>query len=110
VDQSAVSFIRRASAPDLAAADFILVVANFTPVPRGGYRVGVPRLGYYRELLNSDADAYGGSNVGNRGGLPADEIPWQEQPCSVLLTLPPLAVMYLKWAPMEPGAQPDSPA
>jgi 1,4-alpha-glucan branching enzyme len=100
VDQSAVSFLRRAQAEDPATAEFIVVVANFTPVPREGYRVGVPASGFYRELLNSDADAYGGSNLGNRGGLPADALPWQGQPYSLLITLPPLAVVYFK---------PDSP-
>jgi 1,4-alpha-glucan branching enzyme len=99
VDQSAVSFLRRAKAEDQATADFIVVAANFTPVPREGYRVGVPGPGFYREVLNSDADAYGGSNMGNKGGLPADDIPWQGQPCSVLLTLPPLAVVFLKLDP-----------
>ncbi|MCC6189680.1 MAG: alpha amylase C-terminal domain-containing protein, partial [Anaerolineales bacterium] len=78
------------------------------PVPRGGYRVGVPAPGFYKELLNSDAAAYGGSNMGNRGGLPADEIPWQGQPCSLLLTLPPLAVIYLK--PETPPGLPGPPA
>jgi 1,4-alpha-glucan branching enzyme len=96
VDQNSISFLRRAAAEAVAQAECIVCVANFTPVPREGYRVGVPRLGFYRELLNSDADAYGGSNLGNQGGLPADEIPWQGQPYSVLLTLPPLAVLYLK--------------
>ncbi|MCC6191214.1 MAG: 1,4-alpha-glucan branching protein GlgB, partial [Anaerolineales bacterium] len=72
VDQSAISFLRRAAAEDPALAEFVVVVANFTPVPRGGYRVGVPAPGFYKELLNSDAAAYGGSNMGNRGGLPAD--------------------------------------
>jgi 1,4-alpha-glucan branching enzyme len=92
VDQSAISFIRRAKNPD----DFILVVANFTPVPRMGYRVGVPVPGFYRELLNSDSAVYGGSNMGNAGGLPADPIEWQGQPHSLLLTVPPLAVVFLK--------------
>jgi 1,4-alpha-glucan branching enzyme len=96
VDQSAISFLRRAAAEDPTLAEFVVVVANFTPVPREGYRVGVPAPGFYKELLNSDAAAYGGSNMGNRGGLPADELPWQGQPYSVLLTLPPLAVVVLK--------------
>jgi len=96
VDQSAVSFLRRAKAEDPAAAEFMVVAANFTPVPREGYRVGVPSPGFYRELLNSDAEAYGGSNMGNKGGLPADAIPWQGQPYSILITLPPLAVVYFK--------------
>ncbi len=90
VDQNVLSFIRR------AGDECVVVVANFSPVVRGGYRVGVPKPGFYRELLNSDSESYGGSNVGNRGGLPSDPIPWQGQPHSVLLTLPPLAVLYLK--------------
>jgi 1,4-alpha-glucan branching enzyme len=92
VDKSIVSFLRRARDPE----DFVVVVANFTPVVREGYRVGVPRPGFYTEILNSDAEGYGGSNVGNRGGLPADDISWQGQPYSILLTLPPLAVVFLK--------------
>jgi len=96
VDQSAVSFIRRADPKGRNPDDFVVVVANFTPVPRGGYRVGVPAPGFYHELLNSDSAHYGGSNLGNAGGLPADDISWQGQPYSVLLTLPPLAVVFLK--------------
>jgi 1,4-alpha-glucan branching enzyme len=96
VDQSALSFLRRAKAADPAAAEAVVVAANFTPVPREGYRVGVPAPGFYKELLNSDSEAYGGSNMGNKGGLPADDIPWQGQPNSILITLPPLAVVYFK--------------
>ncbi|MEK7310393.1 MAG: 1,4-alpha-glucan branching protein GlgB [Chloroflexota bacterium] len=92
VDGSAVSFTRRGKSKDVA----IIVVANFTPVPRMGYRVGVPAPGHYREIFNSDSTYYGGSNVGNIGGLTTDEEPWQGQPCSVIMTLPPLAVVYLK--------------
>ncbi len=92
VDQSTVSFIRYAK----DKRECVVVVANFTPVPRTGYRVGAPLPGFYREILNSDAALYGGSNMGNAGGLPADALPWQGQPCSLLLTLPPLAVVYLK--------------
>jgi 1,4-alpha-glucan branching enzyme len=91
-EQSVVSFVRRGR----AAGDFVLVACNFTPVPRHAYRVGVPRLGYYRELLNSDAAEYGGSNLGNAGGTWAEATPWQGQPCSLGLTLPPLAVLILK--------------
>jgi len=92
VDYSVVSFIRRAKDP----AEQIVVAANFTPVPRTGYRVGVPAPGFYKEILNSDSDVYGGSNLGNAGGLPAEETPWQGQPYSVLLTIPPLGVVFLK--------------
>jgi 1,4-alpha-glucan branching enzyme len=98
VDQSIVSFLRRAKGPD----DLLVVAANFTPVPREGYRVGVPVPGFYSEIMNSDSEAYWGSNMGNRGGLPADPVPWQGQPYSLLLTLPPLAIVYLK--PERPSA------
>jgi 1,4-alpha-glucan branching enzyme len=91
-EQSVVSFIRRARDPQ----DFVIVVCNFTPVPRQPYRVGVPRPGGYREILNTDATAYGGSNVGNQGGVAATGLPWQGQPDSVLVALPPLGVLYLK--------------
>jgi 1,4-alpha-glucan branching enzyme len=91
-EHSVVSFVRRAKTP----ADFVLVVCNFTPVPRHGYRVGAPSPGYYRELLNTDAERYGGSNIGNAGGAWAQPVPWQGQPHSLDLTLPPLAVLVLK--------------
>jgi 1,4-alpha-glucan branching enzyme len=92
VDNSIVSFIRRAKDP----GDVVLLIANFTPVPREGYRVGVPAPGFYRELLNSDAACFGGSNMGNSGGLPAQPTPWQGQPHSILITVPPLAVVFFK--------------
>ena len=92
VDNTILSFMRRAR----DASDFVIVVANFTPVPREGYRVGVPKAGFYREILNSDAACFGGSNLGNAGGLPSDPMPWQGQPHSILLTVPPLAVVYFK--------------
>ena len=91
-EQSVVSFVRRAR----DAGDFVLVVCNFTPVPRYAYRVGVQRPGYYREVINSDAGEYGGSNLGNAGGAWAEPMPWQGQPHSLTLTLPPLAVLVLK--------------
>jgi len=92
VDHSVVTFVRRAKRPD----DFLVVVANFTPVPREGYRVGVPAPGYYREIFNSDSTYYGGSNLGNAGGLPSEPTPWQGQPHSIMVTVSPLAVMYFK--------------
>lgn len=78
----------------------MLVVSNFTPVPRHGYRVGAPAGGDYRELLNTDGAAYGGSNVGNSGGVWAQPIAWQGQSYSLVLTLPPLATVVLKPVPM----------
>jgi 1,4-alpha-glucan branching enzyme len=91
-EQSVVSFVRRARNP----ADFVLFVSNFTPVPRHGYRVGAPVPGYYRELLNTDAGLYGGSNLGNGGGVMTESLPWQGQPHSLVLTLPPLATLIFK--------------
>lgn len=77
----------------------VLVVANFTPVPRQSYRVGVPFAGRWSELLNSDADTYAGSNYGNGGGAFTEEVPSHGQSLSLELNLPPLAVLILK-----PGA------
>ena len=76
------------------AATLILAVCNFTPVPRQGYRVGAPRCGYWRELLNSDAAEYGGSGIGNGGGVEAEAAPMHGRPCSLILTLPPLSVLF----------------
>ena len=95
VDNSIVSFIRRGRDRDEA----IVVAANFTPVPHHGYRIGVPAPGYYQELLNSDSVHYGGSNLGNSGGLEAQELAWQNQPYSLQITVPPLGVVYLKATP-----------
>jgi 1,4-alpha-glucan branching enzyme len=74
-----------------------LVVGNFTPVPREGYRVGVPRGGVWTVVFNSDAEIYGGSNMGNTGALPAEPVPLHGEGQSLVLTLPPLAVVVLKW-------------
>ena len=73
-----------------------LVVLNFTPVPRHNYRVGVPRGGYWRELLNSDAAEYGGSGIGNSGGLHAEDVQCDGHRHSLNLTLPPLGAIFLK--------------
>ncbi len=90
-DQSVVSLIRRA--PGAAP---ILAVANFTPVPRLKYRVGVPQGGAWLELLNGDAREYGGSGLGNLGRALASPQPAQDRPASLELTLPPLAVMFFR--------------
>jgi len=71
----------------------VLVVANFTPVPREGYRVGVPRGGFWKEILNSDADLYGGGGIGNRGGMEAEGVAWHGRDQSLVITVPPLAVV-----------------
>ena len=91
-DNSILCYLRRAADPD----DYVVIVCNFTPVPRFGYRVGVPEACVYRELLNSDAAAYWGSNLGNAGGFAADPVPWQGQPYSLNLTLAPLSVSIFK--------------
>jgi 1,4-alpha-glucan branching enzyme len=91
-DQSILAFTRRAKDRD----DFLILVYNFTPEPRHGYRIGVPQPGRYRELLNSDSEVYGGSNVGNLGGVSSDAVPFHGQHWSIRLTLPPLAVIVLK--------------
>ncbi|HSS95633.1 MAG TPA: 1,4-alpha-glucan branching protein GlgB [Terriglobales bacterium] len=89
---SVLSFIRKGKSP----GDTVLVVCNFTPVPREKYVVGVPFEGYWREILNSDAGEYGGSNVGNAGGVRSQSVPAHGRPHSIRLTLPPLSVLFLK--------------
>ncbi|HYZ62832.1 MAG TPA: 1,4-alpha-glucan branching protein GlgB [Acetobacteraceae bacterium] len=72
-----------------------LVAINFTPIPRQGYRLGVPQAGMWEERLNTDASVYGGSNIGNSGAVRAEEYPWHDMPASLALTLPPLATLIL---------------
>jgi 1,4-alpha-glucan branching enzyme len=91
-DSSVLSFLRRAKDPE----NFLVVVTNFTPVVREAYRVGVPAPGFYREVLNTDAGVYGGSNVGNRGGVQAEPVPWLGRPYSLNLRLPPLGALFFK--------------
>ncbi len=86
---SVLSFLRRPLRP----GPELVVVLNLTPVPRHGYRVGLPRPGAWREVLNTDAEIYGGSGVGNLGGVTAEEMPMHGQPYSAALTLPPLGVV-----------------
>jgi 1,4-alpha-glucan branching enzyme len=74
----------------------ILVVCNMTPVPRERYRVGVPRAGQWREIINTDAALYGGSNLGNAGAVEAIASPSHGRPCSLELVLPPLATLILR--------------
>jgi 1,4-alpha-glucan branching enzyme len=91
-DQSIVSLIRKGrSTPGIVVAVF-----NFTPVPRHGYLVGVPRGGLWKEVLNSDAIEYGGSGQGNFGGVEAASQPRHGRPCSLRLALPPLAGVFFK--------------
>jgi len=89
---SVISFIRKGR----STGEIILIVCNFTPVPRFNYRVGTPRGGFWREVLNSDAREYGGGGRGNMGGVEASPIPFHGRPHSLNITLPPLAAVFLK--------------
>ncbi|HYI19624.1 MAG TPA: alpha amylase C-terminal domain-containing protein, partial [Solirubrobacteraceae bacterium] len=73
----------------------LVFVANLTPIPRSGYRLGLPVPGRWKELVNTDADGYGGSGLGNLGGVDAEDVPWMAQYHSAELTLPPLSAMWL---------------
>ena len=91
-ENSVVSMIRRARDP----WDFTVMVTNFTPVPRPDYRIGVPEAGWYRELLNSDSEIYGGSSMGNAGGAQAERVPAHGFDHSIPLIVPPLGFVLLK--------------
>ena len=73
----------------------VVAILNLSPVVRGGYRLGLPRAGGWRELVNTDSRHYGGSDVGNAGGIDAQAVPWHGQPYSAEVTLPPLAALWL---------------
>ena len=88
--QSVLSFIRHSENEKL------ICVFNFTPVPRSNYRIGLPEGGRYMEVINSDAELFGGGNLGNGGSLHTDELAWMNQPYSAEINLPPLAVLVLK--------------
>jgi 1,4-alpha-glucan branching enzyme len=91
-EQSTLSFARQAAVAD----NRVLVVCNFTPMARHNYRLGVPHAGRWREMLNSDAQLYGGSGHGNLGGVVTAPVPSHGHYQSVSLTLPPLAILFLK--------------
>jgi len=88
--QSVLSFVRQADGEQL------ICVFNFTPVVRQGYRIGLPRQGAYREVLNTDSASYGGSNSGNAGWITADDRGWMGRPASAMITLPPLGALVLQ--------------
>jgi 1,4-alpha-glucan branching enzyme len=92
VHNSIISYVRRGERPE----DELVVVLNFTPVAREAYRVGMPGPGRWRELLNSDAESYGGSNAGNFGSVETESVEAHGRPCSVCLRLPPLGAVVLK--------------
>ena len=96
-DHSVVSLIRRGRMPE----DVVVAVFNFTPVPRHNYQIGIPGAGRWTEVLNSDAPLYGGSGMGNMGGVEAVPVSMHGHSHSVTLTLPPLGALFLKPAPPE---------
>jgi 1,4-alpha-glucan branching enzyme len=77
----------------------VAVLCNFTPVPRMGVRIGLPRAGRWREVMNTDAVCYGGSGMGNLGGVEAETVPHRGHPASAVLVLPPLATIFLMAEP-----------
>jgi 1,4-alpha-glucan branching enzyme len=91
-ENSIIAFIRRAEDP----ADALIFCCNFTPVPRRGYEFGVPEEGFYEEVLNTDSELFGGSNMGNGGLVSSRPIPKHNRPNSIAVTLPPLAVVVFK--------------
>ena len=87
-----MSWLRRGEHPD----DIMVFVANFTPIPRLSFKLGVPRPGFYKEMLNTDSEMYFGSNIGNWGGLWTEQGEWQHRPHFITMNLPPLAVVAFK--------------
>jgi 1,4-alpha-glucan branching enzyme len=91
-DNSVVSFLRKSR-----QGDVVVFVVNATPVVRYDYRLGVPHSGFYREIINTDAETYGGTNVGNYGGAQSENTPWMAREHSILIQLPPLGTLAFKW-------------
>jgi 1,4-alpha-glucan branching enzyme len=96
-ESSVIAFLRRGR----DSGDYVLAVLNWTPVVREDYRIGVPDPGYYREVLNSDSELYGGGNLGNSGGVLSEPVPSHGHPQSLSLTLPPLGALI--FTPPRPG-------
>jgi 1,4-alpha-glucan branching enzyme len=103
-ENSVVAFMRRSrdatpamhERSDAGGGEIIVFAVNATPVVRHGYRLGVPGAGFYREIINTDAETYGGTNVGNMGGFEAEDFPWQGRTHSLMISLPPLATVAFK--------------
>jgi 1,4-alpha-glucan branching enzyme len=91
-DENIVAFLRKSP----STGRQVLIVGNFSPVIRNNYRVGVPVGGYYKEILNTDSRNYGGSNFGNNGGVHSEDVSCHGLPKSVVLSLPPLAVIWFE--------------
>ena len=99
--QSVISFERLSD-----AGERCIVIVNATPLPRYGYRIGLPEPGFYKELINTDAASYGGSNLGNFGGTASEAVPCHGHPWSAAVDLPPLATLIFKHISNEPTQQP----
>ena len=91
-ENSIITFVRKAD----NAADFLVVLCNFTPEVRHDYRIGVPKKGEYREVFNSDAEEFGGSGVKNEGDLHTEDFAWHDREQSLVITVPPMATIYLR--------------
>jgi 1,4-alpha-glucan branching enzyme len=104
-DNSVASFMRRSKREE----ETLIFICNFTPVPRHGYRLGVPFAGTYYEILNSDNQRYGGSGLLNDRPMPSGPLHWQSCPHSILLTLPPLGTVILKGIPQALGIEGEPP-
>jgi 1,4-alpha-glucan branching enzyme len=91
-DNSVVSFVRKSR-----ESEIIVFIVNATPVVRHDYRLGVPRAGFYREIINTDGETYGGGNVGNYGGVHSENLAWMGREHSILIELPPLAALAFKF-------------
>ncbi len=94
-DSNVIAFARRSRADASGETRLVVFVANFSPIPRYKYRLGLPRATRWREAINTDSSFYGGGDVGNLGGVAPEPIPWHDQPVSAELTLPPLAAVWL---------------
>jgi len=90
---SVISLLRKGK----STGKVVLIICNFTPVPRQNYRIGVPNGGFWQEVLNSDAVQYGGKGWGNLGGLEAAPIPLHGRTHSITVTLPSLATLYFTY-------------
>jgi 1,4-alpha-glucan branching enzyme len=102
--QSVLSYLRKDQTGDQVA----VALFNFTPVPRNNYRIGVPLEGFYREAVNSDAQLYGGSNVGNQGGVRSEAVSWMGRPYSIPIHLPPLGGLVLVYEPPQGAGDQDA--
>ncbi|PQJ95725.1 1,4-alpha-glucan branching protein GlgB [Chromatium okenii] len=98
--QSVLSYVRKSKSGD----EIVACAFNFTPVPRNNYRIGVPEAGFYREAMNSDSEVYGGSNVGNQGGVASEPVSWMGRPYSIPIALPPLGGLIMVYTPKKPAS------